>query len=1372
MKKRLPFVVVASFAIFFALVLCQCAAAQQTAPWALPAFSADPAALLQAASQVKRQPDADITMLWDGTEIHLDAENRMVFRVHMIGRIENADGAHNWTQAGMTWAPWRQQRPEIRARVIAPDGTVHTLDPKALTDAPAGDERPEVYDDNRNYSGPLPAVVPGAIVEVEEVLTDKEPNFAAGALQRVTVGRRGIPVEHTQIVVEAPAGAPLQYKTLLLPSMMITKEKENGIVRLTFEQGPMPARLDAEPNLPSDVPDAPQVLVSTAPSWQALAQAYLQMAEPQIKTEQVHALVARTIGPGDSPAIILEKLLAVLHREVRYTGVEFGQSKLLPAVPADVLARQYGDCKDKATLLVALLRAAGVPANLALLSAGPGFDTEPDLPGVEAFDHAIVHIPGPPEIWVDATAEFSRAGTLPAGDQGRRALIIAAGTTGLTTTPESHSADNGEVETREVFLSEYGPGRVVETTSPIGTWESGYRSTYSSGITKEQHDQITAYVKNAYLGDSIASVEAGDARDLRHPFQLRLEALKCRRAYADLETALVVPTLNTILSSLPEAVQQEDNPAATSKPPRTSDFVFTPFHVEWQYVIHVPAGFRLRSTPANRTRHLGPATVTEEYFPEDHGVVRANFRFDTGKGRYTLADAKDLRAALKEFRAADFPLISFEQAGAALLAEGKGREGLQADEALVAQSPKDALPQVHLASALLDLGLGEKARQAAATAIQLDPKSAVARQVYGWVLEHDLIGRRFAKGFDLGGAVAQYRKAKEIDPADISTRANLAILMEHDPAGIRYASDADLAGAITEYRAMRDLKDDHAHDYDVNLLYATFYSQKYKDVSELAATLAPNDTVRAISVAAAAAADGAAAGLLRAAQLTSNDDDRAKTVAGAATLLVRAREYGKAADLLDSIAASRSNAASIASQVALLRATHPYQQSLLPASDPRSVPQQLIAGILLNNWDEKTFEKILARDLRGREKDTNLYRNVGYFLGTVDSDTPPQMIADIILSNLKLSVDGGDDMGGYRIRMTSPGTRTQTVYVVKEDGEYRLAAFEFVFPLGQVALARLDANDAKGAARWLDWAREELSAAGPDDPLAGSIFARLWTRGDGPDPARIRCAAYALLTPAMSKSDMLATIEKARAEASEGDRYKYDLVLVNLQEKLEHWSEVLPIAQRLHDGYPDSLTGFYGLSAAYQHLKRWSDVEQLANDRLKKFPDDLPAVRTLSASAELQHNFAKARSILLPLVNDGRATAGDLNSYSWEALFTPPIGPEDIAAAQRGTELQKNSYPILHTLACLYAETGKLKEARDLLLQAMNANHLREPDSSIWYGFGRIAEQLGETSVAAERYRRVEKPDVSEVAPSDTWVLAQQRLAALDNGKNKSVGSK
>src|ERR1044072_1119804 len=202
------------------------------------------------------------------------------------------------------------------------------------------------------------------------------------------------------------------------------------------------------------------------------------MTEPRVRNDDARPLLNGR-QPPDS-AEYIGKIVERLHRQVRYTGIEFGASRLIPEYPSETLRRRFGDCKDKSTLLVAALRASGIEAHLALLSAGGDEDVSPELPGFGMFDHAIVYVPRPggADLWIDATAEYTRVGTLPAQDSARLALIIRPGTKALTRTPALRAADNRQVETRDFFLAEYGPARVVESTETFGIVKGEYRAWY------------------------------------------------------------------------------------------------------------------------------------------------------------------------------------------------------------------------------------------------------------------------------------------------------------------------------------------------------------------------------------------------------------------------------------------------------------------------------------------------------------------------------------------------------------------------------------------------------------------------------------------------------------------------------------------------------------------------------------------------------------------------------------------------------------------------------------------------------------------------------------------------------------------------------
>lgn len=178
------------------------------------------------------------------------------------------------------------------------------------------------------------------------------------------------------------------------------------------------------------------VSFSTGRSWADVARRYSEIVDRAIQGSDLRSFLRSAGGPADSQLGLMDLYLARVSREIRYTGGELGQEGLVPRKPAEILRRRLGDCKDKAVLLTAMLRASGIPAYVALLSASEGAaDVEGSLPGLGAFNHAIVVVPGNPAVWIDPTNPSARAGELPPGDRGRLALIASPSTLGLVRTP-------------------------------------------------------------------------------------------------------------------------------------------------------------------------------------------------------------------------------------------------------------------------------------------------------------------------------------------------------------------------------------------------------------------------------------------------------------------------------------------------------------------------------------------------------------------------------------------------------------------------------------------------------------------------------------------------------------------------------------------------------------------------------------------------------------------------------------------------------------------------------------------------------------------------------------------------------------------------
>ena len=393
-------------------------------------------------------------------------------------------------------------------------------------------------------------------------------------------------------------------------------------MRIIFESGPLEAVEDLDPDLPSDVPAYSSVTFSTGVSWQRVAEDYAKIVDAQLAAGDLKSLVEHVIARQKSRDQKISAILQYLDREVRYTGVEFAEATIVPRSPSETLTRKYGDCKDKAALLVGMLRAAGIPAYVALLNAGSREDVSADLPGLGMFDHAIVYVPGSPDFWVDATDEYARLGEMPSNDQGRLALIARPETTSLSLTPVASSSDNTIVEKREVSLAENGPARIVETSQPHGSAESSYRRAYADKENKNAKEELTNYVKSQYLAEKLDRMDRSDPRDLSQQFELVLESDHSKRGATDLDIAVAAIRIEALLNRLPADLRQREKvedpkttktPTAEPKKPRTSDYQLPiAFVTEWRYTITPPPGFQPRPLPQNVDLPLGPAKLTEQ----------------------------------------------------------------------------------------------------------------------------------------------------------------------------------------------------------------------------------------------------------------------------------------------------------------------------------------------------------------------------------------------------------------------------------------------------------------------------------------------------------------------------------------------------------------------------------------------------------------------------------------------------------------------------------------------------------------------------------------------------------------------------------------
>lgn len=1386
MSPRLPFSVVKALLIFGLLFAIAGAYAQDV--WNAPALSADPESLRHAATEIKPGKDAEVTILLNEFNISFDSAGRMVKQSHLIYRIETQDAVEGWAEIKGNWEPWYQAKPEVRARVITSDGAVHLLDPKTLNDLPVHQDTPGVYSDERAYGGPLPALAPGAIGEEEVITRDTSLFFPAGISEAYWVGR-SVPVHKTRFVISHPESLPVRYVLRLLPEAVVKKSTTGGVETIVIEQGPLEAYTDKPQNSPPEAVFYPTLEITTGTSWQQVAAAYVHQTQDKLRISDVQPLVSKLGVKAGSNLDAVHKIVSALHKNVRYTGVEFGESNLIPQFPNETLKRRYGDCKDKSALLVTMLHAAGIPANLALLSSGPDEDVDPEMPGMGGFDHAIVHVPATdssPELWIDATAEYSRVGDLPSMDYGRWALIADEKTTALTKTPELTSDKNLHVETREFTLADFGPATIVERSEQSGPTDNEYRD-YYDGDLKKIKENGEKYVKDAYLADSLTSLDTTDPEDLDKAFVLTLKA-RGRRGFTEVESATVYIDYAFIFNSLPDYFLSKKEKKEVSEQdaakPRTVDWVITPFITEWRYRITAPAGFKVRALPPDKDAPLGAAHFVQKYSSKQDGtIVEAVLRFDSGKGRLTIKEADELRDAIVKARSADGISINFDQIGYSLVSAGKIKEGLAADRQLVADHPKDALPRVRLARAFLSAGLAEKARSVIKEAAALDPKSAQVFLQQGWILEHDLIGRRHARGFDYSGAISTYRKAKQLDPKDKDIRATLAMLLEYDTDGTRYSPKAHLEEAIAEFNELKKLDEAYARTYQDFVAYDLWYLGRFKELYDYVVGLPSTDVRKAFILASIAATDGADAAIKKSLEITSEEENRNQAITTADRMLLQIRRYPEAGALFAIGARGQSNESQTLAFGERLKKTRRSEELNVDASSPSSVIHKLFRLLFSPDFTPDAFAPITSKFVveSAAFKDANTQtesRQVLFGLRAQarKSGMPLEALADIALSNARYSTEGNDSLG-YKVRVETPGS-ARSAFVVREDGQFKLVDFNVQGKtpesLAWEVLLQLDNNDLPGARKWLDWAREEMHISAGDDPLSGQPFPRFWTKGQEADADTICTAALILLSSRDLKGKYLATLIEARDNAkSDAGRTELNLVLAYAYEAHEQWAELRAVAEELMKTAPDSFIAFQFETRAFAHLKQFDDWDKLLQVRMQKHPDELDYIRSAAGLAQYRGDFGKARELMKIIIDQGKAAEGDLNIYAWNSLFiSGNVDGDAIVAAERGSELSKQSdFSVMHTLACLYAQAGRTKEARSVLLKAMDAQNLEEPNSAVWLALAMIAEQYGEADSARIMYSRTERQNLN--SPTSNYALAQQRLAALQNeGVSAKAGVK
>ncbi|BDI30937.1 hypothetical protein CCAX7_29880 [Capsulimonas corticalis] len=228
---------------------------------------------------------------------------------------------------------------------------------------------------------------------------------------------------------------------------------------------------------------------SSIPDWASIVRWYQDLSKPRTQPDdaiRTRAAILTKDAHTDSEKI--KAIEAYVAKDIQYQSSPFRMSAFVPTEGKQVIREHYGDCKDKAALLTAMLASVGVKSEMVLLSPR-NYGVTPYLPSPR-FAHAIalVQTPDGPR-YIDATADKMGYGDLPYGDQDVPALLIDDKASDLTKIPALPIDDNGMNVVYTGKLASNGDLDGALALTATGNWGWVLRSAFQS-VTRDKQDDL------------------------------------------------------------------------------------------------------------------------------------------------------------------------------------------------------------------------------------------------------------------------------------------------------------------------------------------------------------------------------------------------------------------------------------------------------------------------------------------------------------------------------------------------------------------------------------------------------------------------------------------------------------------------------------------------------------------------------------------------------------------------------------------------------------------------------------------------------------------------------------------------------------------
>jgi transglutaminase-like putative cysteine protease len=443
--------------------------------------------------------------------------------------------------AQMRWSVNGNQTVEIvEAFTRKADGRTVPADPKDFVTQAGAVGAAMSYVDLKVQQVPFRDLGVGDTAVLTKRTTEKE-HYIPNLYSRSIVSTPGAFRRSFDVTVRAPASLDIRHDEQLLTY----EESRQGDQIVRHWSGSTAPGAINDKNVADLAFALPALRISTFPDYDAVASAYYARAKQQaVVTPEIQTLADDVTKDKRDAKEQAQALYDWVTHNIRYVAVYFGSGRYVPNDTSTIVSRRFGDCKDAATLLSALLAAKGIASEHVLINTTPVYRLAKTAT-IAAFNHVIVYIPAL-DRYVDPTVSFGNFNRLPAVDSGKPVLRVSDKGVTVARTPVPSVEDNVvEIDAR-MNTAQNGQRSGRTTITARGVFVEPLRAFLAQIEARGQHQVLPALAQLRGISGGTYDLEAPPWTDMREPVKITAKWTLPKPANASGSRFKIPPALSPI----------------------------------------------------------------------------------------------------------------------------------------------------------------------------------------------------------------------------------------------------------------------------------------------------------------------------------------------------------------------------------------------------------------------------------------------------------------------------------------------------------------------------------------------------------------------------------------------------------------------------------------------------------------------------------------------------------------------------------------------------------------------------------------------------------------------------------------------------------